>query len=270
MSSSRHVRTFAPCWTRSAWTAPPSSGTRVAGRSPSTPRSSCRTASSPWSASRPGVGGFDGGDDARGGGHRRRPTRRSTTAEPFDAVALTDFETGVWGDGPGQPAGRLRADARALLYEMNLPLNDPASVKGREIRLDPPATDRVADIRCPVLAVAGALDFSDVAATARNLEADGSERAGRRLGRRRAHDRDGAARPSRGSDRVLPRAARTLGLIRASPVDSQRNLRPAGQHHRCSLLRVETPEGHGSRRCLLPVVADRSALRRSAVRGLVA
>ena len=41
----------------------------------------------------------------------------------------------------------------------------------REIRLDPPAFERLADIRCPVLAVAGALDFSDVAATARMLEA---------------------------------------------------------------------------------------------------
>ena len=32
--------------------------------------------------------------------------------------------------------------------------------------------DRIAEIRCPVLAVAGALDFSGVVATARMLEAD--------------------------------------------------------------------------------------------------
>jgi len=118
-----------------------------------------------------GVGGFDGGET---------PEEQAIfeayeavdTAEPFDAVALTDFETSVWGDGPGQPAGRLRADARALLTEMNGPLNDPARIKGREIKLDPVANERLAELRCPVFAIGGALDFSDVTATARHLEAD--------------------------------------------------------------------------------------------------
>jgi pimeloyl-ACP methyl ester carboxylesterase len=118
-----------------------------------------------------GVGGFDGGET---------PEEQAIfeayeavdRAEPFDAVALTDFETAVWGDGPGQPAGRLRADARALLTEMNGPLNDPARMKGREIKLDPVANERLAELRCPVLAIGGALDFSDVTATARHLEAD--------------------------------------------------------------------------------------------------
>jgi pimeloyl-ACP methyl ester carboxylesterase len=118
-----------------------------------------------------GVGGFDGGET---------PEEQAIfeayeavdRAEPFDAVALTDFETAVWGDGPGQPAGRLRADARALLTEMNGPLNDPARMKGREIKLDPVANERLAELRCPVLAIGGALDFSDVTATARHLETD--------------------------------------------------------------------------------------------------
>jgi pimeloyl-ACP methyl ester carboxylesterase len=118
-----------------------------------------------------GVGGFDGGET---------PDEEAIfeayeavdKAEPFDAVALTDFETAVWGDGPGQPGGRLRADARALLTEMNGPLNDPARMKGREIKLDPVANERLAELRCPVLAIGGALDFSDVTATARHLEAD--------------------------------------------------------------------------------------------------
>jgi pimeloyl-ACP methyl ester carboxylesterase len=116
-----------------------------------------------------GVRGFDGGstpdEDAINAAYEA-----VDEAEPFDAVALTDFETGVWGDGPGQPVGRLRADARALLGEMNLPLNDPARVKGTETRLEPHAADRLGELRCPVLAVAGALDFSDVAVTARMLE----------------------------------------------------------------------------------------------------
>jgi pimeloyl-ACP methyl ester carboxylesterase len=118
-----------------------------------------------------GLGGFDGGET---------PAEQAIfeayeavdTADPFDAAALTDFETAVWGDGPGQPAGRLSADARALLTEMNLPLNDPARVKGREMKLDPVANERLAELRCPVLAIAGALDFSGVTATVRHLEAD--------------------------------------------------------------------------------------------------
>jgi pimeloyl-ACP methyl ester carboxylesterase len=56
------------------------------------------------------------------------------------------------------------------VYEMNLPLNEEGHVGGREIRLHPPAVDRVGELRCPILAIAGALDFTGVAAAARFLE----------------------------------------------------------------------------------------------------
>ncbi len=118
-----------------------------------------------------GVGGYDGGETPAETAINEA-YEAVDSAEPFDAEALTAFETAVWGDGPGQPAGRMRADVRALLHEMDLPLNDPGRVGGREIRLDPRAASRIAEIRCPVLAVAGALDFSGVVATARMLEAD--------------------------------------------------------------------------------------------------
>lgn len=116
-----------------------------------------------------GVGGFDGGETAAEV-EVRDAYEAVDTAEPFDADALTAFEVGVWGDGPGQPPSRLAADVRALLYEMGLPLNQSDRVAGREIPLAPPAAERVADIRCPVLAVAGTLDFSSVAVAARMLE----------------------------------------------------------------------------------------------------
>jgi len=118
-----------------------------------------------------GVGGHDGGSTPEED-EIERAYERVDSADPFDAVALTDFEVGVWGDGPGQPAGRLAADLRALLYEMGLPLNEPDHVRGREVRLDPPAAGRIAEIGCPVLAVAGTLDFSGVAQTARMLETE--------------------------------------------------------------------------------------------------
>ena len=43
--------------------------------------------------------------------------------------------------------------------------------RGRGSRLEPPAVDRLADLRCPVLAIAGSLDFSDSVQTAKHLEA---------------------------------------------------------------------------------------------------
>jgi pimeloyl-ACP methyl ester carboxylesterase len=54
---------------------------------------------------------------------------------------------------------------------MARPLNEPGRVRGRKIDLDPPANDRLSDLRCPVLAIAGGLDFSDAAQTAKRLEA---------------------------------------------------------------------------------------------------
>ena len=62
--------------------------------------------------------------------------------------------------------------AGGIVWEMDLPLNDPASVKGREIPLDPPANERLADLRCPVLMVVGALDFSDTVKSAEHLVAE--------------------------------------------------------------------------------------------------
>ncbi len=118
-----------------------------------------------------GLGGFDGGATPEET-EINEAYERVDSAEPFDVAALTEFEVGVWGDGPGQPVGRLAAGPRALLYDMGLPLNDPARVRGREVRLDPPAVDRIGGLRCPVLVVAGTLDFSEVVTTARMLEAD--------------------------------------------------------------------------------------------------
>jgi pimeloyl-ACP methyl ester carboxylesterase len=44
-------------------------------------------------------------------------------------------------------------------------------VFGRPIVLEPRAAERLAELRCPVLAIAGALDVSDVAETAEHLAA---------------------------------------------------------------------------------------------------
>lgn len=96
---------------------------------------------------------------------------RVDSAEPFDADALTDFETQVWLDGPLQQPHRVHWTLREMFRMMARPLNEPGRVRGREIRLEPPANERLDELRAPVLAIAGSLDFSDVVHTAHRLAA---------------------------------------------------------------------------------------------------
>jgi 3-oxoadipate enol-lactonase len=83
---------------------------------------------------------------------------------------MIEFETRLWVNGPGQPAGRVDKAVRSAVETMNRPLHAGGRVRGRPIALEPPANDRLADLRCPVLAVAGELDVSNVTLTARRLE----------------------------------------------------------------------------------------------------
>jgi pimeloyl-ACP methyl ester carboxylesterase len=117
-----------------------------------------------------GLAGFDGGGTPEEMAINEA-YEKVDSADPFDADALTEFEAGVWLDGPGQPAGRVEASLRAAFVEMARPLNEPGRVRGRRIALDPPANDRLAELRCPVLAIAGALDFSEVTAAAERIAA---------------------------------------------------------------------------------------------------
>ena len=83
------------------------------------------------------------------------------TADPYDADALTAFEADVWLEGPGQPRGRVPAAVRTAFLAMARPLNERGRIEGRPIEIDPPADRRLADLRCPVLAMA--LVWPDVA-----------------------------------------------------------------------------------------------------------
>ena len=93
------------------------------------------------------------------------------SAEPPDPDAIADIDVRVWVDGPGQPETRVPAAIREKVRAMDAPQYDPDRVHGQPIPLDPPANDRLFDLRCPVLALAGDLDVSEVAHTARHLEA---------------------------------------------------------------------------------------------------
>jgi len=93
-----------------------------------------------------------------------------SAAEP-DLDAIADLAVRLWVDGPGQPVGRVDPAIREAVRTMCRPLSEAGRVNGRPIRFDPPANDRLSELRCPVLAVAGALDISTIVQAAHRLEA---------------------------------------------------------------------------------------------------
>jgi 3-oxoadipate enol-lactonase len=118
-----------------------------------------------------GLGGFDGG---------RTPEEQALFDEmervdsvvPPDPEAVADIDIRVWVDGPGQRPDRVPAPVRELVREMDMIGFEPGHETGSLIRLEPAAAQRLDEIRCPVLALAGELDVSGVAVTARHLEAN--------------------------------------------------------------------------------------------------
>jgi pimeloyl-ACP methyl ester carboxylesterase len=115
------------------------------------------------------LGGFDGEPTPKELAVFDRADAIMSAAEP-DLDAIADLAVAIWVDGPGQPAVRVDPAIREAVRSMCRPLSEPGRVQGRPIPLTPRANDRLGDLRCPVLAVAGALDVSDIAQTARHLE----------------------------------------------------------------------------------------------------
>lgn len=122
---------------------------------------------------------------------------------------LADLLVRLWVVGPGAPPDRLDPAIRAAARAMARSASEPGRVHGRPIPLEPRANDRLGELACPVLAVAGALDVSDVVPTAKRL----------------------AAGAPNGRAVVLPDAAHLIGLeapdrLNALIVDFLAPLRP--------------------------------------------
>jgi 3-oxoadipate enol-lactonase len=114
-----------------------------------------------------GLGGYDGGNTPEEL-ELFAEMERLEEADPPDPAGVADIDVRVWVDGPGQPPTRVPAAIRELVRTMDT--TDPSRHQGSPIRLQPPAVDRLAELSCPILALAGELDVSDVAVTARYLE----------------------------------------------------------------------------------------------------
>jgi pimeloyl-ACP methyl ester carboxylesterase len=117
-----------------------------------------------------GLGGFDGEPTPEELAVFKAAEQTMSAAEP-DLDAIADLAVRIWVDGPGQPPDRVDWAIRESVRAMCRPLGEPGRVRGRPIPLQPPANDRLSELRCPVLAVAGTLDVSDVVQTAQRLEA---------------------------------------------------------------------------------------------------
>jgi pimeloyl-ACP methyl ester carboxylesterase len=117
-----------------------------------------------------GLGGFDGGSTPLED-RMFAEMEALEAATPPDPAAIADIDIRLWVDGPGQPEDRVPADIRDLVRDADMASYLPGHETGPPTRLDPPAAERLHELRCPVLAVAGLLDVSSVAATARHLEA---------------------------------------------------------------------------------------------------
>ncbi len=117
-----------------------------------------------------GLSGFEGGMTQEERALFREGARLRTAAQP-DLDAVVDLNVRVWVNGPGQSPERVDSHLREAVRSMCRPLFEPGRTLGRPIALDPPANDRLEELRCPVLAVAGALDISSIVQTAARLEA---------------------------------------------------------------------------------------------------
>jgi pimeloyl-ACP methyl ester carboxylesterase len=102
---------------------------------------------------------------------------RLEKAEAPDVDAIVDLVLRVWVDGPGQAPERVPAAIRDYVAQAARPLVEPGHVSGKAWRLNPPANDRLGDITCPVLAVAGGLDITMMAEAANRLAEGAAARA---------------------------------------------------------------------------------------------
>jgi len=79
--------------------------------------------------------------------------------EAGDLERVCELEVRIWVDGPGRRPEDVDAALRDLVYEMNLiALKNEASGLGEEVAPDPPAADRLSEVRSPSLVMVGDSD----------------------------------------------------------------------------------------------------------------
>jgi pimeloyl-ACP methyl ester carboxylesterase len=90
-----------------------------------------------------------------------------------DLERVSELEVRIWVDGPYRSPEEVDPAVRDLVRDMNLiALRSEASGLGEELPADPPAAERLGEIRIPTLVVVGALDRPEVVARSEALAQD--------------------------------------------------------------------------------------------------
>jgi 3-oxoadipate enol-lactonase len=84
---------------------------------------------------------------------------------------LADLETRVWVDGWGQPPTRVDAGLRARVHDWILLNYQAEKAEGKPQPLDPPAAQRLSEVRAPTLVMVGEVDEPGGVAASRHLVA---------------------------------------------------------------------------------------------------
>jgi 3-oxoadipate enol-lactonase len=90
--------------------------------------------------------------------------------EAKDWEALAEWETALWADGPGQSPERV-PHVRAQVREWILETYRAEKEEGKPQALDPPASERLHELRAPLLVLVGTLDEPGTNASMRHLAA---------------------------------------------------------------------------------------------------
>ena len=91
--------------------------------------------------------------------------------EAKDWDRLAEWETDFWVEGPGQPRGRVDPAIRSVVHGWILSNYRAQKEEGRPIVLDPPANERLAELRAPLLVMLGTLDEPGTSEAMRHLAA---------------------------------------------------------------------------------------------------
>jgi 3-oxoadipate enol-lactonase len=89
--------------------------------------------------------------------------------ESKDWARLAELETQVWVDGWGQPPTRIDADLRQRVHDWILASYAAGKSEGKPQPLDPPAVQRLDDVRVPTLVMIGEVDEPGGVAAGRHL-----------------------------------------------------------------------------------------------------
>ena len=91
--------------------------------------------------------------------------------EAHDWQELSELETRVWVDGWGRPADRVDPELRRRVHGWILENYEAAKPEGRPVPLQPPASERLGEIRVPTLVLVGGADEPGTVVAGRHLAA---------------------------------------------------------------------------------------------------